>query len=782
MEISSTATAPSRARLGLVLIWLSLTLLVAAHQWSFWHADRLDTDVLALLPQSEQSPEVSLATRQLTDSASRQIMVLVGATDWPAAKQAALRFDRVWRERDGALATGVTASLAAGRKTTDALLPWRDRLLTAAQRERLQQTPPAALAEAALASLHRPGAGLRLSDWLSDPLDLWPRWWSSRLAGTPARPRDGLLALRADGVDWVFLSHDIAGSAFALNGNAVHKDALRAAEAAARTLVPQVRVLTDGVALHAEAAAAQARREVNLIGWGSLTAIVLLMWLAFHSLRSIVLVVATLVVGCATALSVTALVFGKVHLLTLVFGASLVGVAEDFGLHYFASRMGHPRVAPQTLMRGLLPGLLLALGTSVIAYLALGLAPFPGLRQMAVFSATGLSAAFLTVYCWFAVLDRGAVPSSALAIAIANSLACWPRLRPSRWVLALTVLVVVLSAFGVARLRVNDDIRHLQSSPPALMYSQREIQKLLQLPSPAQFLLVNGSTEQQTLEREERLRPLLDRLLAEGTIKGYVALSDWVPSIARQQADAALTARIETQVLTQVGRVLGETLRRPVFTAKPLTLQNWLALPESAALRGLWLADTGRGPHSVVLLQGLSGASQFARLQTAVQGIDGVRWVDKTSEISALMGRYRGSMSLLLPVGYAAVLIALCWRFGRAAWRAWLPTLLASLFTVAALGWLGESFQLFNVLALVLLLGIGVDYGIFLLEHDADGSAWLAVVLGAASTLLSFGLLSLSSTPALRAFGLTMAIGTTCVWLLSPMLRSSTSPARQATP
>ena len=67
-------------------------------------------------------------------------------------------------------------------------------------------------------------------------------------------------------------------------------------------------------------------------------------------------------------------------------------------------------------------------------------------------------------------------------------------------------------------------------------------------------------------------------------------------------------------------------------------------------------------------------------------------------------------------------------------------------------GWLGESLQLFNVLALILLLGIGVDYGIFLLEHDGDGSAWLAVVLGAASTLLSFGLLGLSGTPALRAW------------------------------
>jgi len=100
-----------------------------------------------------------------------------------------------------------------------------------------------------------------------------------------------------------------------------------------------------------------------------------------------------------------------------------------------------------------------------------------------------------------------------------------------------------------------------------------------------------------------------------------------------------------------------------------------------------------------------------------------------------------------------------------------MPTVVATALTLALLGLLGQPLQLFNVLALMLLLGIGVDYGIFLIEHRGDGHAWLAVVLGAASTLLSFGLLALSSTPALRAFGLTMLIGTALVWGLSPFFR-----------
>jgi predicted exporter len=103
------------------------------------------------------------------------------------------------------------------------------------------------------------------------------------------------------------------------------------------------------------------------------------------------------------------------------------------------------------------------------------------------------------------------------------------------------------------------------------------------------------------------------------------------------------------------------------------------------------------------------------------------------------------------------------------------PTAAASVLALALQGWLGEPLQLSHVLALLLLLGMGVDYGIFLLEHDGDGAAWLAVVLGAASTWLAFGLLALSSTPALHAFGLTLMIGIALVWAASPCLRR---PAR----
>lgn len=777
---ASALAQPQATRLwrAAAALWLLCVLAVAMHQWQFWRSGRINTDVLALLPQSEQAPEVARAAQVLGGSVSRQVVVLLGAPDWDAARLAAA----AWREalaRQGAPLQPAKVDASASAEAVVAFYgPWRDRLLTPQQRRALQEAKPAALVQQALSQLYQPGAAPRLQEWVADPLGLWPDWLAARAGQSKARPRDGELWMAGDGAQWLLLSYEITGSPFAMDGRAVYGPALHAAFEAARVRVPTARMHAAGLPLHAEAAAAQASREISTIGWGSLAAVLALAWLAFRGPAPILLTALSLVVGTATALSVTAWLFGEVHLLTLVFGASLVGVAEDYGIHYFAARQGRPWAQPYPLMRSLLPGLWLAWVTSALAYLALGLAPFPGLRQMAVFSATGLAAAFLTAVCWFPLLDRGTVRTSRFAGAIAASLARWPRAKPSATLWVAVAAVAAFSALGWSRLQPADSLRHWQSAPAQLLQAQGEIARLLGTPSVAQFYLVQGASQQELLEREEALKERLDTMVARGGLAGYAAVSDWVPSLRRQQADAQLTARTESQVLAGVNAALGEALQRPARGSTPLTPQAWLERPLSSAARGLWLGESGGQWSSVLMLHGLRDAGQLPALQAAADGLHGVRWVDKSADVASLLGRYRWAMAALLLAGHIAVLAALWWRYRRAAWRAWVPTAAGTVVTLACMGWLNEPFQLSTVLALLLLLGIGVDYGIFLLEQDGDGSAWLAVVLGAASTWLAFGLLALSTTPALHAFGLTLLIGILLVWAASPWLRRP--PAQEA--
>jgi predicted exporter len=155
-----------------------------------------------------------------------------------------------------------------------------------------------------------------------------------------------------------------------------------------------------------------------------------------------------------------------------------------------------------------------------------------------------------------------------------------------------------------------------------------------------------------------------------------------------------------------------------------------------------------------------------------LDGLPGVRWVDQASQLSSLFERYRAGASVLLVAAYGIVLIGLGCKFG---WRNALAIMavpvLATAVSLAMLGWFDQLFSLFNLFALLLVLGIGVDYGIFFfMAGDKRFSTALAVTLSAITTLLSFGLLAVSSTAIVHAFGFTVAAGILTALLLAPLV------------
>jgi len=115
------------------------------------------------------------------------------------------------------------------------------------------------------------------------------------------------------------------------------------------------------------------------------------------------------------------------------------------------------------------------------------------------------------------------------------------------------------------------------------------------------------------------------------------------------------------------------------------------------------------------------------------------------------------------------------------------PAVLASVATVALFALLRLPITLMHVMGLLLVLSMGADYGIFLVESESDDSpaapAALSVAMSCASTVLSFGLLGASRVPALAAVGQTIGVGITLALVLSPsalVLINTRSPRRGA--
>src|SRR5450830_439919 len=671
-------------------------------------------------------------------------------------------------------------------------------LLTAEQRRKLQTDTPQQWSQVALGTLYGAFGGPKLGAWQDDPFGLFSGWVQQRAQETPVRPRDGRLYVEGNGRNYVLLLMDLQQPAFSLGAQQQLIPLLDAATHAAQQAVPGVEVISAGVILHAAAASAQASSEMSTIGAGSLLGILLLMWLTLRSFKPIALIALSIAIGCLGALSVSWLLFGRLHLLTLVFGASLVGIAQDYAIYFLCARLGTDRhMDSRQLLHRLLPGLGLMLLAAVIGYLGMALTPFPGLRQMAVFSVLGLLFAWLTVILWFPTLIHAdSLRSTGLADRYSHSISKWPQFRVNRIGFFLLAVFVVFVVAGLMRLKVSHDIRALQKTPQHLIDDQIKLGKLLDTPTPAQFYLVRGDSAEIVLQREEQLKQHLQTAIDKKLISGVQAISNWVPSQQQQQADHDLVA---DKLLAPQGALAAiataideneqwqqELRQRLLAQSKPLLPEAFIASPAGQPWRHLWLGKTGgqSAPQaatqyaSIVAVRGLSDYRQLTVLADVAPKIAGVQWVDKVADISSVLSYYRQYMTWALLAAYATIFILLSLRYRRAAWRAIAPPLLATLATLALFGVIGQPLQLFHVLACLLLLGLGVDYGIFLQEPTERHRrfAWLTVGLSAISALLSFGLLALSSSPPLHAFGLTMLIGMALVWLTSPCFAGSLPP------
>ena len=403
----------------------------------------------------------------------------------------------------------------------------------------------------------------------------------------------------------------------------------------------------------------------------------------------------------------------------------------------------------------------------------------------------GICVAFASVMSLLpALLVKG--PKAARRRLFASSatlLAHWRAVIGGKRAWLVAAVLVAIALPGWLRLTSDDDVHLLIQRDPALVAEENEVRAAVGVDDTAQFFVVRGASEEVVLERAEALGARLDALTGDQSIDGWRSVAQFVPSARRQaQARALLAQHVFADPAALRATLIHAGFRDEiadtwiasfgVAAAEPLTVERWLAAPWSQPYRHLWLgafdAAGKRGYAAIVMPRRVTPKNEPALIETA-HAIDGVAFVDKAASVSKLFGAYRVNSGMWLGGALLLVLVLLMARYRpRGGIAMTLPVLLAVGVTLAAFGYARVPFNLFNCLALMLVLGVGANYAVFLregcLRSDADlGAVWAGVLLSAATTLLSFGLLAMSAMPALKSFGATLALGILVAVLLAPM-------------
>ncbi|MDR8399808.1 MULTISPECIES: MMPL family transporter [Paraburkholderia] len=779
---------------GVRAAWLLLALVAALYcGWRFAGPSPLQTNLLALLPATEADPVAEQAVDTLASALGDRTVFLVTSNDDAHAKAAAKQLGASL-QKSGAFGS-VTAELPPFDLSQIAALymPYRFGLLAPADRTALASGAAGSTLHDTLAQrLYSPLRGGLTTPLADDPFGWLEHWLGGLpLATSNLELEDNMLVSHHGAATSVLIVATLPGSAYETKTQHAVLAALAQGESALKQSFPDVSVARTGAVFYAEAARSASEHEVHLIGIASLCGIALLMMWVFRSPRLLLLGFVSTALGIVCALAVTMLIFGKLHLLTLVFGASLIGEAVDYSIQYFVVYLGAQRDwDARRGARAVRPALSVALATSLLGYAILTWVPFPALKQIACFAIAGITTAFASVL-WLlpALLTRAPKRSPQRVFAgAARVLAVWHRTIGGKRAWFVAALLLLLAIPGWLRLTSDDDIHLLIQRDPALVAQEDKVRAAVGVDNSAQFFVVRGETPELVLQRAEALGTKLDALNGTANKVGsYQSVAQFVPSAKQQNEDRALLAQhvfddraALRATLLQAGfkdEVADAWLAAYAKPQAPLTVDTWLAAPWSQPYKHLWLGEVDAATKAyaaVVIPQGVTLRNEPALIALA-EGLPGVVFVDKAASVSKLFGAYRVDSGWWLGGALALVLVLLMLRYRmRGGVAVALPVLLAVGVTLAVFGYAHVPLNLFNWLALMLVLGVGANYAVFLregcLRADADlGAVWTGVLLSAATTLLSFGMLGMSAMPALKSFGATLALGIAVSVLLAPI-------------
>ncbi|GLS83165.1 MMPL family transporter [Paraferrimonas haliotis] len=720
-----------------------------------------NNNFLDLLPKDQQRPWVQQVLDEVSEDVETKLILVVNGDDFTQVKAAT---DELSQELSQSLELMVTDVDDIQSKIGKSLFDYRYQLLDNDTRNGLQNDGAPEIAQRAITQIYSPFAGVSFAELDKDPFLLFRHYLTHAFAEPRFSAEQGYLVRHSGSQVQILLQAQLMASPYQREQQQLIAQLNQRVDDIAQQY--GVDVWRQGAAFYVTDAASSAQFEVAIIGGGSLVAIVIIMLLLFRSPQPLALCLLTIYSAITMAAAVTWLWFGQIHGFTLVVGASLIGISVDYAFHYICYRScAGAHWHPKTALKHMQPVLLLGMLSSCFAFAVMIWGGFPGLKQVAVFCSVGLAGALASVLLLYPLFTETAAKTdlSALGDTLVNGCNNYRRSVISRlaW-----LLVVVISGYGLTLVSFNDDVRAMQSLSSQLKQEETLIANATGVSPSQQWLVIVADTQEQALTTQEQLMPQLQALQQQGVLSRFVSLGQLLPSQAQQQQNYRLSqyllASSGEQLAAQLG--LSTTPQLPPF--KLLTWEVFSYLKADLPFLFGSLSD-GRS-YVVVTLQGVQDIAAIEALQQQSAQVS-VSYVARADEISTLLSDYRNSVLELLLVALLAVFTLLASRYGLLQGaRLLLAPVLACGFAIALPAIAGLQANLFSLLGLLIVFGVGVDYSLILNGHRNQGHGLLTVILAGITTLLAFGIMAFSSNNAIASFGLTIACGIFAAWVLAP--------------
>jgi len=597
-------------------------------------------------------------------------------------------------------------------------------------------------------------------------------------------------------------------------------------------LPPNVKARVIGGHRSAAENSATIYRDVALTNIAGTLAVLLLFLIAFRGLMPVLTLLIPVSMGLAASLGVQGLLGGEISAITVGFGATMLSISGDYTIHLVASVSAAPGDSGAAKARAALAHVaspvFLAMLTTVLAIATLKFSRFDGLRQLAEIAVVGVLATFvfamligpqlLSIYA--SKLKPGQKSPLERLVAAGDAL----RKRAAVPSVIACLLITLALAPGLLMVGLEGDLTKLDGKSPATREAEQVIEQtyggaILRRTS----VVIGGHDLQAALRENDTVASALQEV---GAVK-YESVAWVLPAMETQRKNIASWRRFwseervrslkQDMLLAKATRhapdgsiraiTFNETRRDEYFAEFFESVRPPLeggAAPENNLLDAATLRN--RPLWDLVRNYIVEGNEQTFIATTAKL----VRDVDESTPTTALLNQERNRLALLkaavpsaltlnraqfalrvvsfvrrdlvvlggLSLLLVVTLLWLTFRDLADLLVALLPVIGGLGWTLGAMGWLGMDFNIINTLMMVFLAGLGIDYGIFVVQTYREAAskeeaqknlvaAGTGIAAAALTTLFGFGSLTLARHPALFSVGLTTCIGVFSAFVLA---------------
>ena len=485
----------------------------------------------------------------------------------------------------------------------------------------------------------------------------------------------------------------------------------------------------------------------------SLTAIFLM--LAFRNLR-IFYVIFIAAFGFSVAFAGTLLYLGELNILTILISTSLIGLMFDYVLHWLSKNEGEAiRVGSiKNMLKIFLLGLLITLS----GYLAFTFSDLRLLKEVALFSAFALVAAFLASYFFMPLVFEGvkfyrSKVFDAFLTKFCDLSGAVARHLGVKFLAFSLILLAIFLGFDLKNLSKSENVKDYSNMPKSLLADSSYI---LSLTGNNQNTMIVTRSSGDILGDE---KSLLDELKKRNLIKDESSLSDIFLSKSEQdELKEAFKKALDDEQIYAIYEKFGfskdevrsEILK--VLSEKELSVSEILALKSMKDFKKFVLDENASVAYVSGFVKGAASDEVLERHNAF-----------SLNFASSLNESLTQAKELALKLKIAALVVAflLLWFYFSALISALVMGVIifGVLLTLFIFAVFGVNLSIFGVFGLILASAVGIDYMIFALNESlSEKERIYGIFCAFITSFISFFTLSFSQTAALSVFGLSVSL------------------------